>query len=1009
MKTNLLSRGSPLVLALCLAPLQVQAADAAHKTQAATDRVTEVEEVIVTTTRRETVLLETPGAVSAIGGDSLVTQGITNATKIDGLVPNLKIQDQQNQGMGAVQISMRGIGNSSFIEIGDPNVGLHVDGVYMSRPQAALNLLFDAQRMEIARGPQGTLYGRNSTVGSINVVNNRPDLKTFSGNVGAELGSYNNRIANGVINIPIINGKFAIRATGFVQKRDTYFDLFTDDVVEKQLNTRYQVNGRPASLNDSPYRKKFGDGLGSNGAGAIDQSAYRVSALLQPTNDLSGYLSYEKFQNNSPAAPQTVRGHEYTAYLSNPNFTDQSIDTIRGEVKYQVANLAEAKLIFGDQKYHHQMLVDLDAGTSRYSPELLGTPQPGDRITFEQTFYDRAWNTHSQSQELTLTSTHGGPLHWMVGLFNFKENTFRDFWIDLPLNGDGIINFNQPSRLAESKAIFGHVDWDISDNLHLSGGLRHTQDKRKDTGVNRFSSFPGNGDFAAWGEPILAQNAGVSDLAYLCSANLPVGPCNGVTPAAAGAVHNVNGGPTRIPGLGDGFAAATGSPIGDIQAGIAAATAPGATVFNQAITTDAQLRQISALLSQNKQVALIGPAGNFPRVFFTEQQFSYNDWNLTLDWKPKEGTFLYGTVATGHKAGSQEIFHHPRLGGFINSTLKPEELVSYEVGVKQKLSMFSGGYISADAFYMNYKNKQQSVFVNGGDLFCASTFGDFNGDGYLENFVQFLGGVPIFATSAALVNNGAILRPDKIGVDGKPEWQLNPAQVAQAIKDCSKGSTPARGPLASTPGMPQFVELMQVNFANANIAGIEVEYGLRFTPKTRVNGYLTWNLLNKISGANPDALPFDLNDSLACGDRVGGCPNIKSTDGNELPFAPTVTFKVGLEHDFDLPNSGYITAGGDVTYNSSYWLSIWNTDCYQSIRLQRQVCNNGDKQKPYATLDLRARYTPPGGRYYVEAYGRNVTNTIYASGNMRPSTDESVTPFSFNPPAMYGVRVGASF
>jgi len=1002
MKRALLRFGSPLVLALCLAPIHAAAQESANQ-------ITQVDEIVVTTTRRETALLTTPGAVSAVTGEGLAAKGIVNASKIDGLAPNLKIQDQQNQGMGAIQISMRGIGNSSFIEIGDPNVGFHVDGVYMSRPQAALNLLFDAQRMEIARGPQGTLFGRNATVGSINVVNNRPNATDFSGGVGVDLGNYNNKVLNGVINIPLVADKLAIRATGFVQERDTYFDLFTDDVVDGQLASRFQVAGRPASLNDSPYRKRFGTGLGKDGAGAVDQSAYRVSGLFTPIDAFSAYVSYEKFQNNSPAAPQTVRGHEYTAYLSNPNYTDQTIETIRGELRYEFGSFAEAKFTFGDQTYHHEMLLDLDAGTSRYSPERLGKPQPGDQITFEQTFYDRDWTTESKSQELTLTSTHDGPLQWMVGYFNFEEDTFRNFWIDLPLNGDGIINFNQPSRLAKSNAFFGRVDWNMTSDIHISAGLRSTRDERKDTGVNRFSSFPGNGDFAAWGSPLFVDQAKTTDLAYLCSTNLPVGPCNGVKTATVGAVKNVNGGNARIPGLNDGFAAAAGSPIAAIQAGIAAATAPNATTFNTAITTDAQLRTISGLLSQGKQVALVGAAASFPRVFFTEQEFDYNDWSLTADWKPREGTFLYATVATGHKAGSQEIFYHPRLGQFINSILKPEKLISYEVGWKQRLDVLSGGSFSADAFYMDYKNKQQSVFVNGGDLFCAATFGDFNGDGYLENFVQYLGGVPIFQSSAALVNGGAVLRPDKIGVDGQPSFELTSAQVAKAITDCSQGSTGKGGALANTPGVPDFVELMQVNFGNAKIAGIEVEYNLNLAPKTRLNGYLTWNIQNELSGARPDALPFDLNDALACGDRVGGCPNIKSTDGNKLPFAPDVTAKIGLEHDFDLPNTGYITAGAELTYNSAYWLSLWNTGCYQSIRLGREVCDNGDKQKAYTTLDLRARYTHPGGRFFVEAYGRNVTDEVFATGNMRPSTDESVTPYSFNTPRMFGVRLATSW
>lgn len=988
-------------------------ASAAESTQASAppDNST-LDNVVVTATRRETKLLETAGAISAISGDELKAQAITSAARIDSLVPNLRVQDQSSQGMGAIQLVLRGIGNSSFIEIGDPNVGFYVDSVYMSRPQTALNLLFDAQRMEVARGPQGTLFGRNSTVGSINVINNRPNTRAFSGDVGVAYGNYNDRVLDGVLNIPVISDKLAIRLAGFGEKRDTYFTLRADDLVNSQLTSRYNH-----TLADSPYNKRYGTGLGKDGAGAVDEYAGRASILATPVDNLSFYGSYEVFRNKSPIAPQSVVGHEYTAYLSNPNVTDQKIDTFRGEVKYDVQNLVSAKVTYGRETYFHRIHLDLDSGTSHYAPFL---PQNGGKpivdqfgnaeiVQFEQTFVDTPWRTRSHSIEATLTSLHGGPVQWLVGGFSFKENTARDLWIDLPLTSDGIIDFNQPDREAKSNAVFGRVDWNVDDRLHLAAGARHTNDKRSDTNVNRFDSFPGNGDFAAWGSPVQVANAGVSDLGYLCGGNPALGPCSGVTPVPPGTVLNVNGGGLRIPSFFSGFAAALGSPIAQIQQIIAANAVPNATVITTPVTTAAQIAQYSQLLSNNVQVALVGPAANFPRVFSTSRESSYNDWNISGDYKLADGQFLYGTISTGHKAGSQEIFYHPRLGTFINSIVKPEDLISYEVGWKQKLNWLDGGTVSVDAFLMDYKNKQQSVFVNGGDLFCPGTFGDFNGDGYLENFVQYLGGIGIFATSAQLVNSGgATLDPTHIGVDGKPEWKLTPAAVAQVAAACSSGSTP--GSLTvTTPGMPQFLELMQINLRKATIAGLEAEYSLRLSNATRVSGFATVNLVNKINDVGANQLPFTLIDALSCGDRVGGCPSIATVKGNKLPFASDVTLKLHLEHDFRINGlGGKVTTGIEGTYGSSYWLSIWNLDCYQSVHLNREVCDKGDRQGGYATLDLSARYTPDGGKYFVEAYGRNVTNTIYATNVMRAAGDQ-VAPMNFNTPAFFGVRVQANF
>ena len=1011
MKKSLCSRASLLALSFAVSGTGAMAQSSASD---GGDDLAAEDVIIVTTTRRETNLLETPSAVTAIGGDELQSKGIQNALSFDNLVPNLKIQDQTSQGVGAIQITLRGIGNSSFIEIGDPNVALHVDGVYASRPQAALNLLFDSQRLEVARGPQGTLYGRNATVGNINIVNNRPDASEFTVGIGGEIGSYDNRIFNGVVNMPIIEDILAIRVAGFIQRRDTQYNLLEDEFIEAEYQSRLGI-----SLDQSPYRQAFGDGLSEDdGAGSIEQEALRVALNFTPTDDLSIYASYEQFDNQSPFKPQSVRGNEYTAYLSNAQVFDQNIKTFRGELKYDIADAVQFKAVGGYQEYDHDGLVDLDAGTSRYSTENL--PGAARNITFEQAFTDR-WKTNSYSFEATVSSTYDSPLQWLAGYYRFKEDTFRSLWVDLPLNNDGIINFNQPSRVAESEAFFGRAEYAVTDNINISAGIRYTDDQRTDTGVNRFDSFPGGNPLQAFGAPILINQTGQTELQFLCQANPALGPCD---PAVNGDVSGgflidnvaqTNGVPLpgavgpnlRVPTLFQGFNAVAGTPIGDIQAGIAAATAPGATIFDGTLDA-AAIQEIGDILSSGGTPALIHGAQSFPRVFFTENGSDYVDWQVTADWTPRDGTLLYATVATGHKAGSREIFYLPRLGQFINSGLEPEDLISYEVGWKQQFDF--GLDMSSAFFYMDYNDKQQSLFVDGGDLFCSATFGDFNGDGYLENFVQFLGGVPIFSGSAGLVNDGrATLRPDIPDVNGQPSWELSPEQVQEAITTCSQGSTGAGGALSDNPGVPNFVELMQVNFGDAKIAGFEVEYAWDITPVDRISGFFTANVKNELSNANADALPFNLTDALACGDRVGGCPDVTAVDGNELPFAPDITFRIAYEHDFVVNGLGTFTPGVDLTYNGSYFLSVWNVRCYDSIRAGTEICNNGDFQEDFTLVDLSLRFTPEDFPFYIEAYGRNVTNKAYATNAQRPSNDDFVTAYTFNDRPTWGIRASGQF
>jgi iron complex outermembrane receptor protein len=133
----------------------------------------QIPEVRVTATRYSTSLLKTPLAVAALSQEQLTRKGATSLRDLSGEMPNVVIE---NTGLdSAVQITIRGITSTNFTETGDPAVGFHVDGMYSPRPQGAQALMFDLDQVEVLRGPQGTLFGRNSTGGSVNVIPAKPD------------------------------------------------------------------------------------------------------------------------------------------------------------------------------------------------------------------------------------------------------------------------------------------------------------------------------------------------------------------------------------------------------------------------------------------------------------------------------------------------------------------------------------------------------------------------------------------------------------------------------------------------------------------------------------------------------------------------------------------------------------------------------------------------------------------------------------------------------------------
>ncbi|MEO1339103.1 MAG: hypothetical protein AAFV29_25895, partial [Myxococcota bacterium] len=187
----------------------------------------------------------------------------------------------------------------------------------------------------------------------------------------------------------------------------------------------------------------------------------------------------------------------------------------------------------------------------------------------------------------------------------------------------------------------------------------------------------------------------------------------------------------------------------------------------------------------------------------------------------------------------------------------------------------------------------------------------------------------------------------------------------------------------------------------------EVEWFWQLTPNDRFFGFLTVNFLNRIGDVDTSALPLVLTDSLACEDRVGGCPNISTLDGNRLPYAPVFSAAINYGHDFYI-GEGVLSLNASVNISTSYFLSIWNVDCYESIAQGGQVCNNGDKQDAYATVDLNVRYTSAYENWFFEAYGTNITDTTYATFNRRNSAD-GVTGYAFNPRAQFGGRLGYRF
>jgi len=202
----------PALLAL------IGASPALAQTTAAPE-VAQIEEVVVTAQRRSESLQEVPVTVTAFGADQVQQARIRQIDDVAGLTPGLQFDAFP---ASQPRISIRGIGSSDRGAAGDPSSAVFLDEIYLGRPAAVAFDAFDVERIEVLKGPQGTLFGRNVVGGAINVVSHKPVLDRFDAAAELTAGNYSRLEGAGVINAPFADGKAAIRASGAWRTHDGY-------------------------------------------------------------------------------------------------------------------------------------------------------------------------------------------------------------------------------------------------------------------------------------------------------------------------------------------------------------------------------------------------------------------------------------------------------------------------------------------------------------------------------------------------------------------------------------------------------------------------------------------------------------------------------------------------------------------------------------------------------------------------------------------------------------------
>ncbi|MFN3748151.1 MAG: TonB-dependent receptor [Sphingorhabdus sp.] len=201
----------------------------------------ENEPIVVTATLREADVQDIPIAVTAVQPETLERQGIADIKSLSSVTPSFNIQSSQTETQGT-SIKIRGVGTTGNNTGLESSVGVFIDGVYQSRPGVALGDLVDLERLEVLRGPQGTLFGRNTSAGALNITTKRPSLSKFEGFVNASYGNYDFMNIQAGVSAPIAQDVAAVRLSGTWRKRDGYLKSSTGS--ESNDRDRYMLRGQ---------------------------------------------------------------------------------------------------------------------------------------------------------------------------------------------------------------------------------------------------------------------------------------------------------------------------------------------------------------------------------------------------------------------------------------------------------------------------------------------------------------------------------------------------------------------------------------------------------------------------------------------------------------------------------------------------------------------------------------------------------------------------------------------
>jgi len=410
-----------------------------------------IEEIVITARRQEESLQTVPVAVTAFGENALQELQAENLSALQGAVPNLNLVQGRGSSSSA-NVYIRGVGQPDALATFDPAVGIYLGDVFLARIQGALLDVYDTERVEVLRGPQGTLYGKNTIGGAIKLVPKRP-TNDLEARAELTIGSYERLDAKAFASGPLVQDQLFFSASaltanraGFVTDRITGDEYNDKDTLAGRVGVLWTPNADFEVLLDADYTtERPGLALGRAEAPLIQTDFARGAVVLLP----------------APTGEYDRDGQATT--LRNKNDLDSM--GVSGTISYNASDTITLKSVTAWRSLDTDSYIDIDASIYELGDVFVGVQQ-------DQT-----------SQEFQLNYT-GDALRGVFGLFYLKENVSSDqiafadslfAFNGAPVTFDRFINDDLETT---SYAVFGQASYDLTPDLSLTLGLRYTHEEK---------------------------------------------------------------------------------------------------------------------------------------------------------------------------------------------------------------------------------------------------------------------------------------------------------------------------------------------------------------------------------------------------------------------------------------------------------------------------------------------------------------------------------------------------